>query len=289
MMRALRNESVGAFLEPIVGRLGLRSPREWDWKLIGGRAALLVPAFFIFAFGNLIHATLRGVALHVAPFSPVNVAQWDIAVFRGVPSLWMQDVLGTTGFWAEIAFFYWSSLFWLPTLLVGLIVVARGRWYFTRLILLQFALVVSADVIYGIVPSRPPWMDVDVVRIIAAESKNGVHIDRNQFAALPSLHVAVPFVFALWFHAFDKSEPLRRLSPFLFVWALGMGWSVMYTGEHYFIDVVTGYLWAGMVFFVLAKLGVLHARRPVVHDEAVEPTPLSVFDGGLQVERERAA
>lgn len=276
-MRLLRNETLLPLFAPLRYGVAYMTSKEFDWKFWGKRFVLLIPAFFIFAFANLIHATLRGFAIEVAPFAPVNAAQWDIAVFRGVPSMWMQDVLGTAGFWAEVAFFYWSSLFWLPTLLVGLVVVARGRWYYTRLILLQFALVVSADVIYAIVPTRPPWMDVDVVRIIAINSDNGVHIDRNQYAALPSLHVAVPLVFALWFHAFEKAEPLRRLSPLLFAWALGMGWSVIYTGEHYIVDVVTGYIWAGLVFLVLNRLGVLHARRPSMATAPdTSPVPHSV-------------
>ncbi len=281
-MRLLRNEALMPLFAPLQRAHSRLTSKDWDWKFWAKRFALLIPAFFLFAFANLIHATLRGFAIDVAPFAPVNAAQWDIAVFRSVPSMWMQDVLGTTGFWAELAFFYWSSLFWLPTLLVALVVVARGRWYFTRLILLQIAVVLSADVIYAIVPTRPPWMDVDVVRIIAINSDNGVHIDRNQYAALPSLHVAVPLAFALWFHAFEKSEPLRKLSPLLFAWALGMGWSVIYTGEHYVVDVVTGYIWAGLIFFALNRLGVLHARRAVQEAEA-EPAPLPLHPPALEI------
>jgi hypothetical protein len=57
-------------------------------------------------------------------------------------------------------------------------------------------------------------------------------------------------------------------------WSIGMAWCVVYTGEHYAIDVVTGYVLAAIVVLTLSRLGLLHARE-VCDDGYAEPAPLA--------------
>lgn len=250
LVRWLRNETFWPYVAPVLRPLAVPFKRAW----------LLAPAFVLFTAMNLLHATFRSSADDVAPFAPVNAAQFDIAVFGTAPSVALQDWLGASGFWASFAFLYWTTLFWVPVLLVGVVVLSRGKGYFLRLLLLHMALVLSADIIYAAVPSRPPWMDLELVRIIAIESGEGVRFDSNPMAALPSLHVAVPLLYALWFRGFEPSSKLRRLWPWLMAWAVVMSWCVVYTGEHYVIDVVTGFAWAGIVYVVMDRTGLLHPR-----------------------------
>jgi membrane-associated phospholipid phosphatase len=224
------------------------------------RVALLVPVYVLFVGVNLGHAWFRAVGDDVAPFSPLNVAQFDIAVFGTVPSATLQGWLGTDGFWADVAFLYWSTLFWVPVAIIAVVALTHGRAWFVRLLLLHAALVLSADLIYNIVPTRPPWMDVELVRIIAIRTDGGTRFDSNPFAALPSLHVAVPAAYAVWAWR-SRSARLRWLGIACGIWALGMGWCVVYTGEHYVIDVVTGYAWAAITLFTLGRLRLAYPSK----------------------------
>jgi membrane-associated phospholipid phosphatase len=278
ILRCVSNDALWPIVGPVVRQL---APVRQNGRTLLKRVGLFLPMYLVFLAVNIAHGSIRGVGDDVAPFNPVNVAEFDIVLFGTVPSVLLQDWLGTTGFWSDLAFFYWTTLFWVPLLLIAVVVLARGRSYFLRLLLLHMVLVLSADVIYGIVPTRPPWMDVEVVRFVAVRAEDGVYLDGNPFAALPSLHVAVPFIYALWFYGFERGSALRRFGPVLALWALGMSWCVMYSGEHYFIDVVTGYIWALGVFAVLNRFGILHPRV-----RATEPRSQPV---SLPQRHERAA
>lgn len=79
-------------------------------------------------------------------------------------------------------------------------VMALGGWRdFAGLMMLQVVLLWTADLVFALAPSRPPWMDTDVVRMMQSQTNNAVSMDTNAFAAVPSLHVAVPASYAAWF------------------------------------------------------------------------------------------
>jgi membrane-associated phospholipid phosphatase len=65
----------------------------------------------------------------------------------------------------------------------------------------------------------------------------------NLVAAVPSLHSAVTMlvVLFLWSHV------RRALRPLLLLYPLAMGLTLMATGEHYFFDVLLGWMYAGGV------------------------------------------
>jgi membrane-associated phospholipid phosphatase len=65
----------------------------------------------------------------------------------------------------------------------------------------------------------------------------------NLVAAVPSLHSAVTMLVALilW------PRVRRPLRPLLVLYPLAMGLTLMATGEHYFFDVLLGWMYAGGV------------------------------------------
>ena len=63
----------------------------------------------------------------------------------------------------------------------------------------------------------------------------------NQVAAVPSLHSA--FVALVAFFLWDRVRPWIR--PLLLLYPLAMGLTLIATGEHYFFDVVLGWIYAG--------------------------------------------
>jgi membrane-associated phospholipid phosphatase len=143
-------------------------------------------------------------------------------------------------------------------------IVAFGLWTWDRprfksyviafMVTLYAGLLVSA-----VLPTAPPWLAgqlgyiphvYHVVPEIAGHVRPGTYENvyeiagANPVAAMPSLHVAVPFVmaFALW-----KYSWLRWLGV---AYAISMLFAVVYLGEHYAVDGFAGLglaaaAWAG--------------------------------------------
>ena len=79
-------------------------------------------------------------------------------------------------------------------------------------------------------------------------------------AAVPSLHTAFALLIAitLW-----PVAP-RRLRPLVALYPLAMGFTLVYTGEHYVFDVLLGWIYtAAAVLAGRALLGWWSARRAV--------------------------
>jgi hypothetical protein len=240
-----------AFARSAVRTNAMYAPRVFRGMGRAAGAAALFTAISIF------HAAVRGYADNVSPFEPYNTSRLQGALIHAFPSQWLQSWLGTTGAPADAAVLVWRTLFVLPVLIVVLVCVVWGWRACLGLLAVHTALLLSADCIYAIIPTRPPWMDISVDRIIAAQ-QSGAHYDNNQFAALPSLHLGLVVAYGLWFAY--RPHAWRWLRIAYAVWALAMAWAIVYTGEHYLIDAVTGAAWAGIVFYVVRRCGWAYAR-----------------------------
>jgi membrane-associated phospholipid phosphatase len=182
---------------------------------------------------------------------------------------WAQR-LPHVGLPARAAFVVWASLFYVTPVLSMAVIALRGWRDFAGLMMLQIVLLWTADVLFWLAPSRPPWMDVDVVRIMQSQTDGAVSIDANPFAAVPSLHVAVPASYAAWF-AWHPVRAARGIGAALWCWTAVMGFVVVFSGEHYLLDVVAGAAWALASYAVVRRLG--WAYRP--HDRKAPPTLLT--------------
>lgn len=154
-------------------------------------------------------------------------------------------------------FFY---LTWVPVpMALGIYLFARdkkmllsfsGAYLFTNLV---------GFLIYYIYPAAPPWyvakygnqqlFDIpgDVARLIYFDQMAGYPIfqsmyvrNSNVFAAIPSLHAAYPVV--TWFYA--RKEKLKWPTILIFIDILGIWFAAVYSGHHYVIDVLLGFLCA---------------------------------------------
>jgi membrane-associated phospholipid phosphatase len=99
----------------------------------------------------------------------------------------------------------------------------------------------------------------------------------NLVAAVPSLHSAFTMLVAL----FLWPRVRRPLRPLLLLYPLAMGLTLMATGEHYFFDVLLGWMYAGGVMGAWAwwerrpervtatgrDLPVMVTRRPIPKSE----------------------
>src|SRR5205823_1071596 len=93
-------------------------------------------------------------------------------------------------------------------------------------------------------------------------SSAGAAVGQNDVAAMPSLHMAITVVIAMFAWSRD-----RRLGLLGAVYAAAMGFSLVYLGEHYVTDVL-----AGVAFAAGSWVAALHLwRKGFVSETTEEP------------------
>jgi PAP2 superfamily len=203
-------------------------------------------------------------APHVTPLIDA-----DRAMFGGqVPTSWLQEHLYRPGRvqWWEVAvsLVYFSHFLTVPTVAVVLWLRDRAQWgrYMRR----WFTLSLAGLVTYFLYPAAPPWWAarpehgslIRATRIStngwdaiglhgAGNTLNALQVEAsNPVAAMPSLHTA----YALMAVAFFLPAVRRRWWPLLLAYPLAMTFTLVYSGEHYVIDVLVGWAYVGATFLV---------------------------------------
>ena len=80
---------------------------------------------------------------------------------------------------------------------------------------------------------------------------SGTNLYANDVAAIPSLHAAYPVMIAMFF--WRGSRPGARAA--LALYAVGMALALVYSAEHYVLDIVLGWLYAFATAFAMVRLG----------------------------------
>lgn len=200
----------------------------------------------------VVYAPLRGYADDMG--MPVHGAGLEKALFGGLPTLWLQDHLFALSprplEWAAVIVH--SSWFFVPLLAAVLVTFSRPERlgsFFIRWITLQ-AIVLP---LFALFPLKPPWMaDHEVIRVIALRFGGQID-DSNPLAAMPSLHVAFPLMIALWF----LRERWKLPGIIMLIYSAIVGFEVVFSGEHYVVDVMGATVVAAMVIL----LGEVDYRR----------------------------
>lgn len=232
-----------------------------------------------FEVGILLHTFLRAEANNFGQRT-ASAGPLESFVFHGDPSLWLQrwTPRGVGIEWlAALVHFSW---FIVPPVFIWALYRQGGRGPAVRLIAVLLGLLLSADIIYAIMPTRPPWMDLDVDRLVVIGYGSKASLDENAVASVPSLHVAVPMLYALWF-ARDTTS-LRRFAPWLALWTLGVAWAAVYSGEHYALDALAGVIWAVVTYAAFVAVTAASDRlalRQRAKPLALEPGHLSASLG----------
>ena len=203
-------------------------------------------------------------APHVTPMITA-----DRFLFGVVPTSWLQEHLWQPGVvqWWEVvvSIVYFSHFLTVPTIAVLLWMRSREHW--ARFMRRWFTLCVFGLITYFLYPAAPPWWAaqpehgalIDASRIStngwdaiglhgAGNTLNALQVEAsNPVAAMPSLHTA----FALMAVVFFLPMVRRRWWPLLLAYPLAMTFTLVYTGEHYVIDVLVGWAYVGIVFVVV--------------------------------------
>lgn len=197
-----------------------------------------------------------GIGVNVTP-----MIDFDRFVFFGeTPTEWLQERLYDPGVvhWWDVAFtLVYTSYFIVPFAVAG-VLWARERAAFLQFTKRLVSLALAGLATYILYPAAPPWMAgeqglLDVHRTtgrgwevldveMAAMFSRGQDAV-NLVAAVPSLHSAFVALVALFL--WDRVRPLWR--PLLAAYPVAMGLTLIATGEHYFFDVILGWLYAAAV------------------------------------------
>jgi hypothetical protein len=230
-----------------------------------------------------LYDTLRGAAdnwllPHVTP--QIKIDEW---LFGGTaPTVTLQHWLYTPGVahpWDYAAFAVYMTHFVLPFIVAGVLwkyAHERFRRFAWLFVLLTFAALVT----YAVYPAVPPWMASQngflppTAKIIDEMwthvrfgNGSGIFSGTGHFAdpvaAVPSLHSAYPMLLVLFF--WKSAGRWRWLLP---LYPLAMALTLVYTGEHFVIDVLLGWAYAAVVFVVGNRLFDAYVERRATRDVA---------------------
>jgi hypothetical protein len=218
------------------------------------------------ASGHASGTNRLGFALHVR-----GPAAADRAVFGAVPSVWLQErLVDESAHWydAAAALVYVTHFIAIPVVTGVVWFCVRDRFAAWVTAVLAFtALGVGGYVVY---PAAPPWLasDLGVIGTVNRISSPGwdyLHLQvvgrltvsgqeaSNPVAAMPSLHAGSALLVALFL--WPLATTLWRAA--LVGYVLAMAVALVYTGEHYVVDVAAGWLTAG----VGVGVGAAYRRR----------------------------
>lgn len=206
-----------------------------------------VHIFPMIKIDNLIFGSNLTVKLQSLLYNPVNLHWYDY-----------------------VAVTFYVSHFVAP-MIVGLILWTKDRKLFKIFALGFLILSYSAFITYLIFPAMPPWMASSFGYLPPIKEVTGVVMSHfltsfnlpsiyslmnaDPVAAMPSLHAAFPF-FVLLF----AIKKWKKLGLLLLPYVLSVWFAVIYLGEHYFIDVLMGVLYATGAFIITQKKDYLAAK-----------------------------
>jgi PAP2 superfamily protein len=194
-----------------------------------------------------------------------------------LPTLRLQHAIGTPPTWlGAYAVGTYLTHFFFP-LLVGFYLWWRRSEGFTRLMYADIVVSALACVTTVLAPTAPPWLAAehglapgvhDVLRHALTQiglndlaHYKGDAKAYNTVAAFPSIHAAFPVLglIALVRYRAPRWAQAAQLGQLLSVWFV-----IVWTGEHYVVDIVGGVAYAAISWVVVSRLATAIDRSRVV-------------------------
>lgn len=243
------------FLVVVAGTLllGRRKKIISDW----GPFLLLLLGY------GMMRSLIPYVTNNVHIFPMIKADQW---LFGVNPTIFLQTRLFDQGHlrWYDLA----STALYIGHFVIPFAVAyflwLRDRFLFKKyshgLLLLSY----SGFATYLLFPAMPPWMASNKGYLPPLTVITGEVMDRflptnlklaevyslagaNPVAAMPSLHAAWPFLIFLFLASKSK-----KLGLAFFPYVVGVWFSIVYLGEHYFIDAIVGALYALGAYWLIS-------------------------------------
>jgi len=239
--------------------------------IVLGRPWRFLADFIPFAALVILYAELRGLA-HVSHPLPYVWPQLDAekVLFGGhIPAVELQHwlwggVQHPVGPFERVVLLVTRIHSIVPMTVAFFLWVAR-RALFYRFAATFLTLSFAAAATFWLYPSAPPWAAgnfgiIDVYKIngnvgvgSSAPTNGGTGIysliHGNPFAAIPSLHGGYSFLVALFLGVLAWRAGRRWLVPLLALYPLAQAFAVIYTGNHYVVDILVGYAYVLAAYF----------------------------------------
>ena len=242
----------------------LISPSFFGWGLAVAATIVAVPisrlksyatAFLPYGGAWLVFTILRALAdetrVPLRTDAVTRIERWMF--FGNTPTIWLQshlfDPLSLAWYDYATTFVHWSYFF-VPHL-AAILIWRTNPPLFTRYLVATVLLLGAGLLMYFISPAAPPWLTTDTApqadtyRVMANVGREinsslydrtySVVGDSNPVAAMPSMHQAITFLVTLFA---VRAGGWMRIGGLLY--AAAMGFSLVYTGEHYVIDILIG-------------------------------------------------
>jgi hypothetical protein len=164
--------------------------------------------------------------------------------------------------WYDFVAVTFYIMHFVTPMVVGYLLWLKDRGYFRKYTVGLLLLSYAAFLTYIIYPAMPPWMASSQGYLPPIHEVTGVVMSHflptkislpsvykfmrpNPVAAIPSLHAAFPLIIFLF--VFKKS---KKASLLVLPYVIGVWFAVIYLGEHYFIDVLIGAVYATSAFLI---------------------------------------
>lgn len=251
----------------------------------------LVPRFAIewgpFVAVLFIYDRLRGFAdglvFPAREFPQVHV---EAALFgKPIPTVWLQSHLwhgaSDLQWWDYLTWFVYLTHFF-ATLIVAAILWTWAHDKFARFATMVCVLAVTGYATYVLYPAAPPWLAAQHGTIGQSNRLIGIvwrHVPiahygslfekgqnyANNVAAMPSLHAAYALLVTLYLW---RLVP-RRARPVLALYPLAMAFALVYSGEHYVVDCLAGWVYASATFVSVNLWFEWRSRRALAFEPAL--------------------
>jgi membrane-associated phospholipid phosphatase len=201
----------------------------------------------------------------------------EVALFgKPIPTVWLQ-----THLWDPDHIHWWDYVTWLvylshffATLIVAAVLWTWAHERFTRFITMVCVLALTGLATYVLYPAVPPWLAAQHGSVGHSNRLIGIIWDHipiarygslfekgqsyaNNVAAMPSLHAAYALLVALFIW---RLVP-RWVRPLLAAYPLAMAFALVYSGEHYIVDCLAGWVYAAATFLAVNAVFEWRARR----------------------------
>lgn len=210
----------------------------------------------------------------------------EAALFgKPIPTVWLQSHLwdGTNNihWWDYVTWFVYLTHFF-ATLVVAAILWTWMHDRFARYATMVCLLALTGFATYALYPAVPPWLAAQHGNLGESNRLVGVvwhHVPvahygslfekgqnyANNVAAMPSLHAAYALLVSLYLWPLVP----RWARVLLALYPPAMAFALVYSGEHYVVDVLAGWVYALGVFVAVNLLFEWRSKRAVVLEPAL--------------------
>jgi membrane-associated phospholipid phosphatase len=240
--------------------------------LVLGAGRRLMLDFVPFVLLIVFYEECRGIAHLLNPDPHYSPLDWEKALFgSSVPSNVLQDWLWTgTLQWYDQALSAITRIHFIVPPTLAFILWLRRRALFYRFATTMLVLSYAGAVTFALFPVAPPWKASEMLMIAPLSNPAGVQsaqsplptdggplyhlVDGNPYAAIPSLHGGYSFLIFLFAVTLAWNTRWRWVSLLAIAYPLVQSFAAVYTGNHYVVDLLIGYVYATAALFAVLWL-----------------------------------